>query len=151
MQADKFNHQSQCVTFRLDQSLMGVNILDIREIVSCRKITAIARAPEFVMGLMNLRGQILTVLDIGVLFGFEKRAVTKESFVIIFKQKNLGFIVDRIGDVVGVDPAHIESIPANIDPGIQTYMAHVINLPEELLMMLDAEKILSDTLVPGSL
>lgn len=142
----EFNHQSQCVTFRLARNLIGINILDIREIVPCRKITRIAKSPRFVMGLMNLRGQILTVLDIGVLFGLQSRTAQKDSFVIIFKHKDVGFIVDKIGDVIGVEQTAIEPVPANIEPGIQEYMEHVINLPDELLMLLNAKKIFSGTL-----
>jgi purine-binding chemotaxis protein CheW len=143
MNNPRLHHQSQCVSFKLAHNLMGVNILDIREIVPCRKITPVAQAPGFVTGLMNLRGQILTVLDIGVLLGLEKRAVQAGSHVIVFKNRPVGFIVDRIGDVVGIDPQQMEAIPANIDPKIQEYMEHIIRLPDDILMLLDAAKLLS--------
>ncbi len=143
----KLNHQSQCVTFKLAHNLIGINILDIREIVPCRAVTRIARSPEFVLGLMNLRGQILTVLDIGVLLGLEKRVIHADSFVIVFKQHPVGFIVDKIGDVIGIEHHMIEAIPANIDPGIQEYMENILTLPDEILMLLDAKKILSASIL----
>ena len=131
------------VTFRLAQALIGVNILDIREIVSCTRSTKVQQAPEFVFGLMNLRGQILTILDIGVLLGQKKSQIHSNSHVFIFKHTNVGFIVDQIGDVVAIDKKQIEVTPANIKPGIQKYMDHIINLPEEILMILNAKKVLS--------
>ncbi|MCF6246836.1 MAG: chemotaxis protein CheW [Desulfobacula sp.] len=147
MKFSKLAHQSQCVTFRLDHNMIGINILDIREIIPCKKITHIARSPQFVSGLMNLRGQILTILDIGVLLGLESRIIHSDSYVIVFKHKNIGFIVDKIGDVVGIEQKLIEAIPANIDPAIQEYMEHIVNLPDEILMLLNAKKVLSNTLL----
>lgn len=141
-----FSHDFQCISFRLDDSLIGINILDIREIVPCRRVTRISNAPRFVLGLMNLRGQILTVLDVGILLGLEKRKVRETSHVIIFKQKNVGFVVDRIGDVIGIRQADIERVPANIDPVVQEYTDHVVNLPDGILMLLNAQKLLSKTL-----
>lgn len=147
MKLTKLHHQSQCITFRLAHNLIGINILDIREIVPCKRITHIAQSPQFVLGLMNLRGQILTILDIGILLGLEKRRIHPDSYVIIFKHKDVGFIVDKIGDVVGIEQKFIEAIPANIEPGIQEYMEHIINLPDEILMLLNAKKVLSNTLL----
>ncbi len=147
MKLTTFHHQSQCVTFRLAHNLIGIDILDIREIIPCKRITRIAQSPQFVLGLMNLRGQILTILDIGVLLGLEKRVIHLDSYVIIFKHKDVGFIVDKIGDVVGIEQKLIEAIPANIEPGIQEYMEHIISLPDEILMLLDAKKVLLNTLL----
>ena len=145
MNLTKFYHKFQHVTFRLADNLIGINILDIREIVPYIKITKVQQAPAFVLGLINLRGQILTILDIGVFLGLEKRNTHSETHIIIFKHKDVGFIVDQIGDVIGTDQKHIESIPANIEPDIQKYMVNIINQPEEILMILNAQKILSFT------
>ncbi|MCD4677132.1 MAG: chemotaxis protein CheW [Desulfobacula sp.] len=146
MSLTKFNHKSQYVTFRLEDNLIGINILNIREIVPYIKITKVQQAPAFVLGLINLRGQILIVLDIGVLLGLEKRRIHSDSHIIIFKHKDVGFIVDQIGDVIGIDQKYIESIPANIEPEIQKYMENIIDLPEEILMILNAQKVLLYTL-----
>lgn len=136
---------SRYVTFKLDDNLAGMNILDISEIVPCTRISPVPQAPDFVLGLINLRGQILAILDIGVLLGMEKRVVGKESHFIIFKHKDTGFIVDRIGDVISTDQAKRDKIPENINPEIQSYMDYVIDLPDEVLMVLSAPKIQSFT------
>jgi purine-binding chemotaxis protein CheW len=145
MNLTKLNHQSRYVTFRLARNLIGIDILDIREIIPHIKITKVHQAPEFVSGLINLRGQTLIVLDIGILLGFEKRHIHSDSHIIIFKHKNVGFIVDQVNDVVSADQKYIDSIPANIEPGIQRYMENIVNLPEEILIILNADKILSYT------
>ncbi len=143
----KIDHKFQYITFRLANNLIGVSILAVREIVPKFKITEVQKSPDFVLGLMNLRGQILTVFDVGVLFGFEKRQIHSDSHIIIFKHKDVGFIVDQIGDVVGVNDKNIESIPANIEPEIQKYMENIVNLPDEILMVMNAKKVLAYTQV----
>ncbi len=137
------NHNFQYITFRLAQTLMGVDILDIREIVPCNRVSRVHRAPGFVMGLVNLRGQILTILDIGVLLGFEKPGRDSGSHIIVFKHTRVGFAVDQIGDVFSIGRERIEPVPANISPGIQKYSDTVINLPEGVMILLKAGKIVS--------
>nr|NJM00872.1 purine-binding chemotaxis protein CheW [Desulfobacula sp.] len=137
------NHIFRYITFRLAQTLMGVDILDIREILPCKKVTRVHRAPGFVMGLANLRGQILTVLDIGVLLGLETPGRDSGSHIIVFKHTRVGFAVDQIGDVFSTGRERIEPVPANISPGIQKYSDTVINLPEGAMILLKAGTILA--------
>lgn len=146
MDLSNIGDKSRYVTFKLDDNLVGINILDIREIVPYIKITQVAQSPEFVMGLINLRGQILVVFDIGVLLGLGKRTFGKDSHIILFKHKDVGFIVDKIGDVISTDKEFSEDIPANIDSGIKEYMEKIINFSGDILLILDAQKILSKTL-----
>ncbi len=137
------NHNFQYITFRLARNLMGVDILDIREIVHFTKITKVHCAPRFVMGLMNLRGQILTILNIGVLLGIEKPGRTFGSHIIVFKHINVGFAVDQIGDMFDIDRDSVEPIPVNMDDRIQKYTDTIINLPDSIMLILNAGKILS--------
>lgn len=132
----------QYITFRLAQSLMGVDILDIREIIPCTRITRVQCAPGFVTGLINLRGQILTILDISVLMGFEKTG-QPGSHIIVFKHRNVGFVVDQIGDLFDVERSRIESIPVNVDPKIKKYSDTIVNLDDNVLMIINAGKIIA--------
>ena len=137
------NHNFQYISFRLAHTFMGIDILDIREMVPCNRMSRVHCAPWFVMGLLNLRGQILTLLDISVLLGFEKPGRISGSHIIVFKQANVGFAVDQIGDVFTIDRERIESVPININPGIQKYADTVINLPAGIMILLNAGKIIS--------
>ena len=137
------NNKFQYITFRLARNLMGVNILDIREIVRFTRITKVHFAPWFVMGLMNLRGQILTILDISVLLGIEKPGRDSGSHIIVFKHANVGFAVDQIGDMFDIDTENVEAVPANIDARIQKYTDTIINLPDGVMLIINAEKIIS--------
>lgn len=142
---DNFNHNVRYITFKLADNLIGIDILDIREIVPRVKITKVQQASQVVQGLMNLRGQILTVLDIGVLLGFEKTRMDQDSRVIIFKHRDVGFLVDQIGDVVAIDQQQIEPVPANIDIAIKRYLDHIIHLNDQIIMALNSQKILAYT------
>ncbi|MCP4023188.1 MAG: hypothetical protein GY729_15200, partial [Desulfobacteraceae bacterium] len=135
MSTDK-NRIRQYITFRVDQNLMGMDILKVREINPMVRITSVQHAPEYIRGLMNLRGQILTIFDIGVQLGLGKRMTTDETHIIIFKHKNAGFLVDEIGDVIDVKEAYIETPPANMDKHFLNYMENIINLPGDALLAL---------------
>lgn len=139
----KLDHHNRYVTFKLLDTLMGINILEISEIVPDYKLTQVQQAPEFVAGLMNLRGRIFTVLDINVMLGLGNCHLDKDSHVILFKHQSVGFVVDRIGDVIGVAEDKIEPVPANIDPSMKSFMDHLIHLPEEIIMVLKGSKLRS--------
>lgn len=143
MGLENIDHKFQCVTFRLMHDLFGVDILDVREIVPCDRMTPVQQAPEYVLGLINLRGQILTILDINVLLGLDHHPVHPDGHIVIVKHKAVGFVVDQIGDVMTIDPKDRAPIPANIAPDLQTYMEHTIRLPQDILMILAVSKILS--------
>ncbi len=142
---EKFEDIIRFVTFKLADNLLGMNILDIREIVPGPKITPVQHAPEAVLGLINLRGQILTALDIRVLLNFDMSINRQDSYLIVFKHHDVGFLVDQVGDVITKHPDEIESVPANIDHGIKPYMDHVIEEDSQLIMAINAQKILAYT------
>ena len=142
-----FNDTTQrFVSFWFGDSLVGIDILEIREIVPAGRVAPVPQAPHFVMGLINLRGQILPVLDIAALLGLTETRPGRENHIIIFKHREVGFMVDRIGDVVSLETLPDEDIPANIDPGVRQYMKHVIDLPAGILMVLDAVEVLEKSL-----
>ncbi len=130
----------QYVSFRLGRSLFGISIPDIREIVALNRFTRVHRAPEAILGLMNLRGQILTILNTRAVMGLNPNRRFPGSHVIVFKNRPVGFAVDRIGDVTGVEKTRINSVPGNIHPGTADCLDHVIDLPGEVWMIVNADK-----------
>ncbi len=131
------------VSFRIEDYLMGMDILQIREINRFLDITPVQNAPEFIRGLLNLRGQVVTVFDVGLKIGLSKRELSPMSHNIIFKYTDAGFLVDSIGDVVDVPENMIERPPANMSPHMARYVEAVARLDEELFIILSAENILA--------
>ena len=132
----------QFVTFRIDSDLLGLDVLRVREINRILDITPVASAPDYVRGLVNLRGQTVTVFDLGIRLGLDPRFITEESHNVVLKHHPVGLIVDSIGNIVQCDEAHIEQCPANAGNIEKRFIDGVVKLEDELLVILRADKIL---------
>lgn len=153
---------SQFVTFRLGGQLMGMDILLVREINQIMESTFVQRAPSFIIGLINLRGQIVTIFDLAERLDMPGKT-SDESHNIILKSNSellsirarerkenlisadevVGLRVDAIGDVMEIDQQKIEPSPANIGHFDQHFLAGVVPLEEELLLILDVGAVLN--------
>ena len=144
------------VTFNIDEMLLGLDIAHVREIVRHPEITPVHNTPGFVRGLMNLRGRIVTILDIGVRLGIEAREVTDESRVIVMKTCDemrsqgipmemedreedsvLGFLVDGVSDIVASKEEDFESPPANMKEFCDRFIDKVMKNEDRLLLLLN--------------
>ena len=140
----------QFVTFRIQDELFGVDILDVKEVTPMIEITPVFHAPEEVMGYMNIRGEIHLVLNMRYLLGFPSTEPTPNSRVVIFKQtiaEPFGIMVDRVGDVLEVSNEQIETDiqvdASSISSGAGSQMVTgVCKLEKELLVLLNAHKFL---------
>ncbi len=147
--------ERQFVSFRVDDYLLGIDILLVREIIRNVDFTPVEQAPPAVRGLLNLRGQIITVFDLGPSLGLPVRKVVPTTRCIILKTDEeiaylretgllgdhlpgdpLGLLVDGIGDVVAADDNDLEVPPANTS-GLGAEGLHgVVKLDNQLLMVL---------------
>ncbi len=145
----------QFVSFRIDGHLFGINILTVREIIRNVDYTPVERTPESVRGLLNLRGQIITVLDLGPALGLPPREIGPETRCVILKSAEevapqiedgslceemygeaVGLMVDRIGDVVQVAEDDLETPPANANGIDSDHLRGVVKLESDLLLVL---------------
>lgn len=156
---------NQYVTFRLSGQLMGMNILLVREINQLMESTYVHRAPEFIVGLINLRGQIVTIFNLAKRLNMppslERQAhniilkSNAELLVIRSREKRedlvsademVGLRVDAIGDVMEIEDERIGPIPANIAQANNRFLSGVVPLKNELLLMLDVSAVLTKDL-----
>ncbi len=152
----------QYASFYIGESLFGIDVLLVREINRNIDITEVDPSPDFIKGLMNLRGQIVSVTDLGVRLGLSKREMTDSTCCIVLKTNQeleriieegliaeqtsddfVGLIVDRISDMITVDEAEIEPPPANMNGVDGKYLGGVIKLDGELLATLRIGEILT--------
>ena len=153
---------NQYSTFRLGDRLFGLDIMMIREINRILDITPVPHARSHIRGLINLRGQIVTILDLGVRLGLPRLDIGEESHNIILKTnaelavarqsgsgKNfttstdlMGFLVDAIGDVVEADESSIEPPSANVSEAEGRFLSGVIKTETGLLVLLDIREVL---------
>jgi len=135
----------QFVSFRIDGYLMGIDIHRVREVNMLLDITPVQHAPDFVRGLINLRGQTVLVFDMGVLMGGPSRILTDDSHNIILKADDVGLLVDHIGEVVAVEEDEIEALPANMDTQTANYADSVVKLEDDLMTIISVEKVLGQS------
>jgi len=132
----------QFVTFRIDEHLFGIDVLKVREINRVLEITPVQHSPDHVRGLVNLRGQIVTVFDMGIRLGLGIRTISEESHNIVLKSEPVGLLVDSIGDVVQTEDERVEPPPANVSGIEGDFMAGVVRLKNDIILILSIEKIL---------
>ena len=147
MQEDrKANKILELATFYIGEALCGIDILNIQEINRNMDITWAPHAPEYVKGVLNLRGKIVTIIDLGRKLGLSPVATTKENRNIIVnsEDENIGFLVDQISDVLPADPNKIEPAPANIS-GVQgKFFQGVFKTENSLIGVLSIDAVLKD-------
>jgi len=131
-------------TFYVGDALYGMDILRVQEINRLMDFTKVPQSPEYVMGIMNLRGQIVTVIDLSKKLGLSKTELKDESRNIIVNDQGeyIGLLVDRISDVVRSDTVKIEPPPSNMG-GVQgKFLQGVFKMDKNLIGILNVEELL---------
>jgi purine-binding chemotaxis protein CheW len=132
----------QFVTFKMDDGLLGIDVLMVREINRVLDITPVPKAPDYVRGLVNLRGQAVTVFDLGIRLGLGPREITEETHNLVLKHDLVGLLVDSIGNIVQCEEIEIEPPPANVGNIEGKFLEGVVQMEHQLLVILDTGKIL---------
>ena len=137
------NRQEQLMTFFLDEDAFGINVMKIQEVTGKLPVKKVPLAPPFIKGLINLRGQIATAIDLRILFN-TKNAKTSEaqaSVVCKFNGNLIALLVDRLGDVVETHSDHEESPPMTLPHGVKKYLRAVSKTDAKLLKIIDLMKL----------
>lgn len=142
-------HRQLC-TFFLDDRMFGLDVLRVQEINRIQQLTPVPLAPPAVRGLINLRGQIVTAIDLRERLGFPPRDPASRPVNIIIPSDDgpVSFLVDDVGDVIDVDDRDFEPPPATLDPAAKAFTRGVYKLPDRLLLVLEIEPILQLTASP---
>jgi len=135
----------QLVSFKLGDEEFGVDIMQVQEIIRMQDITAVPNAPEFVEGVINLRGRVIPIVDLRKRFGLEEKSHDKATRIIVVKVDDLtvGLIVDEVSEVLRIPVDTVEP-PPPIVAGVESeYIKGVGKLEDRLLILLDLSKTLS--------
>lgn len=135
----------ELATFYIGDALCGMDILKIQEINKLMQMTKVPQAPDYVLGILNLRGQIVTIIDLGRKLGLGTTDITQDPRNIIVNSAggHVGLLVRKISDVVSVDMDKREAAPANMR-GIQgEYFNGVYKTDTKLIGILNVDKVLS--------
>lgn len=131
------------VTFRLGSGEYAIDIMQAKEIIKMEKITLIPNAPDFVEGVINLRGNIIPIINLKKRFNLEETEGDKNTGIIIVKIEDvdMGIIIDSISKVVSISNSDIQPPPPMLSGIGQKYIKGVGKLEDKLLVVLDLEKL----------
>lgn len=133
----------QYCTFVLDGHLFGVDVASVQEVLKQQDLTPVPRASREVAGLINLRGQIVTTLDLRSRLGLPARPTGDASVSVVVRAADgtpVSLVVDRIGDVLHVDGASLEPPPDTVPADVRDLVHGICKLENRLMLLLDTEK-----------
>jgi len=143
----------QLVGFRLDEEDYAIAITKIQEIILMKPITRIPQAPDFIEGLINLRGSVIPIVHLRKRFGLPAREFDDETRTIVVNlhDRTFGCIVDAVTQVMRINTEELQPVPISVRSVARQYISGVAKLEEQLLIILDIEKVFDpDELdVPG--
>ena len=155
--------EKQFMTFSLAEGIYGINILGIREINFTDRCTPVPLGKNQIVGLLNLRGQIVTIFDTGIPLGYPKRSFkNKENSLLIMKttpelspvarkqgvethSDMVGLYVDEIGDVISCDESELEPVPAHAEASVSKFLEGVFKHDEKLVGIINVPELLKYT------
>jgi len=135
----------QVVSFRLGGEEYGVDIAQVQEIIRMVEVTRVPRAPHFMEGVINLRGQLIPIIDLRTRFGMAWIDPTKSTRIVVTEigNKRVGIVVDAVSEVLNIPIENVEDAPEMV-AGVGTeYIQGVGKLGERLIIMLDLTMVIS--------
>jgi len=140
---------SQYLTFILDQEIYAMDITQVREVLDFTKITKVPRMPDFIKGVINLRGGVVPVVDLRLKFGMSQAQKTVDTCIIIIEiniqetQTLLGIMADSVQEVMSMEPDQIEPAP-KIGTRLKTeFIKGMGKKNDEFIIILDSDKVFS--------
>jgi len=135
----------QVVSFKLGSEEYGVEIAQVQEINRMVAVTHVPRAPQFMEGVINLRGQLIPIIDLRARFGMKRAEHTKNTRIVVTEigAKRVGMVVDSVSEVLRLPTEAIEDAPEMIT-GVDTeYIRGVGKIEDRLIILLDLAKIIT--------
>lgn len=135
------------VTFFLGKEEYGLPILAVREIIGLVPITPVPQTPKYIRGVINLRGQVISVMDLRLKFGLAATEETRETCIIVVRVHGMdtGVIVDRMSEVTDVEADNIQEPPAMGTEVDTSFILGIDKSEERVRLLLDLEKVLSSS------
>lgn len=142
-----FDGEIQLVIFKLGEEEYGVDILNVQEIIKMVEFTKLPNLPNFVEGVINLRGKIIPVIDLKKRFSLPQKDYNDDNRIVVIDVNNttVGMVVDAVSEVLRISNNTIEPTPAIISSIDTEYLKGVGKLEDRLLILLDIEKIFSNS------
>jgi len=144
--ASKDDAVLQWVTFKLDNETYGINVMQVQEVLRYTEIAPVPGAPDYVFGIINLRGNVVTVIDTRSRFGLQSAELDDSTRIVIIEAEKqvIGILVDSVAEVVYLRRSEIDNAPNVGTEESAKFIQGVSNRDNELLILVDLDKLLSD-------
>ncbi|MEC7643640.1 MULTISPECIES: chemotaxis protein CheW [unclassified Idiomarina] len=145
-EADSNDEVLQWVTFQLEEETYGINVMQVQEVLRYSEIAPVPGAPDYVLGIINLRGNVVTVIDTRLRFGLPENEITDNTRIVIIESDKqvIGILVDSVAEVVYLKKSEIDSAPNVGTEESARFIQGVSNREGELLILVDLDKMLTD-------
>lgn len=136
----------QLVSFNIGEEEFGVDILQVQEIIRMLEVTRVPNAPEYIDGVINLRGKVIPIVDLRRRFGMARKEHDKNTRIVVVELGGqvVGFVVDAVSEVLRIPRSVTEPPPSFVGGVREEYITAVGKLEDRLLILLDLEKILKE-------
>ena len=136
----------QWVTFKLDNETYGINVMRVQEVLRYTEIAPVPGAPSYVLGIINLRGNVVTVIDTRQRFGLHSGEISDNTRIVIIEadKQVVGIMVDSVAEVVYLRQSEIETAPSVGNEESAKFIQGVCNKNNELLILVELDKMMSE-------
>lgn len=140
----RHDHNRMYATFFIEDHFFGVEVERVQEVFTTQEITSVPLAPPIIAGLINLRGEIVTVLELRNRLGFAPRPAGMEPMSVVIRTADgaVNLLVDQIGDVIEVTPILFEPPPETVDPQLASVLDGVYKLDDRIFLALNTEAVI---------
>jgi len=137
----------QVVVFKLEDQMFGVETLQVQEIIRYQNIERVPGMPEYMEGMINLRGKVIPIINIHKRFNFGELTITNETKIIVTNINNtfIGFVVNDVTEIIKFSKQDIEETPDIIYNKMNRYLKCVVKKGEKLISIFDLTKILTES------
>ena len=141
---ETFHDTEEFVTFTIGDQLFGLPVLTVQDVLSTYRITRIPLAPPEIAGSLNLRGRIVTAIDVRLRLGLTPRDADASAMSIVVEHQSelYSLLVDSVGEVLALSPDDFERNPPTLDSNLRIYSNGIYRLNDQLLVVLDVNRLL---------
>lgn len=137
-------NSKEFVTVELAGQCLGIPVLSVHDVLNAQSITRIPKAPPSVVGVLNLRGRIVTAVDLRIRLGFEERAEGEKTMSVVVEHNGDPFslLVDGVGEVLALSDDKFEKTPVTLDDRLRAVARGIYRLDDGLMVVLDVSSLL---------
>ena len=144
--SDEDDMNGRFLTFQIDEEMFGIELKDVREIVGIQPITGIPEMPDYIKGIINLRENIIPVMDVRLRFKKPEIAYNDRTCIIVidYNSVSIGLIVDSVSEVLTIPDKDIAEKPEISSRGSRGYVNNIGKTGEKIVLLIDCEKLLNE-------